>query len=798
MSENDVQVEANLWKVFDIYKSAGVLDEGLILENIAFYALYWRFRKEIETDKYGTVEVRNGYIFFGSAANPLARVLWHKFGLKPEQVLLPTPPKDMREEQQMEVFRLLVDAFENIPNLGEWFDQYLIPRMFSMSKGGRYATPRHLIDFMAKVVGLKSKDTLADFACGTGGMLVANGKLKKATGVEISPNMARLAFTNLILHEQEQNLYLGNAFDFSMRSSSDEQFDVVLMNPPWGVKLDPYLLDYLFNQSWFFSEFRGKSETLFTALAYQRLKPGGRMAIMVPSGLLFSTGRGETSLRKYLVSENALQAVVSLPRAIENVSTHIFLATKPKTPQKQTKNLWFYRPRFDGFMGAKNPEPNELNDLPLVQIACNAKVDGSDVNVIPLIQAEKLLGYQISTDDDSDFIINPIGKDLLVEVIQKSEVVDLIHAAGEKVYRGKNSRVPLPKITPKGKSLEGKYAIKTMLEFISDEAPAFSALFKTGKGEIRKGAQNKSRFGVATKDEVKATGLLLNKKFQVASSPFPIVLDKLVGDEKPTYFMLFDGDEKEPVGLLVVLYDGLNGIRLQGSDSELFLCDWNKSRGEALFYMPSRSIFLWNNSLSSKEDSNKGIIRDEIFRSDKLRRGVMFTVHSQILGIYVNRQEILNSKNVELQSERYWVEKQQDVITRPTAEILGEIKKKQNRLTGILDQLLSISEIQALAGSELPPRLKMSEYPAENLKGVQQSIWNVIQTQTEQVNGYATSKPFQSDDIKVQLTEKVSVKDVQSTLELFERMGLIVAVSYEGAPYFRLPEERDWVAGEQA
>lgn len=792
MSENEGQDQANLWKVFDIYKSAGVLDEGLILENIAFYALYWRFRKEIETDKYGTVEVRNGYIFFGSVANALARVLWHKFGLNPEQVLLPTPPKDMREEQQMGIFHLLVDTFENIPDLGEWFDQYLIPRMLSISKGGRYATPRHLIDFMADITGLNQNDSLADFACGTGGMLVSNGKLRNATGVEISPNMARLAFTNLILHGQKHNFHLGNAFEVFTRSEFDEKFDVVLMNPPWGVKLDPYLVHSVF------SGLRGKSETLFTALAYESLNPGGRMAIMVPSGLLFSTGRGEISLREYLVRENALQAIVSLPRAIENVSTHILVATKPKTPQTQARNLWIYRPRFDGFMGAKNPEPNELNDLPLVQIACNTKTNDIEVNVIPLIQKEKLLGYQISTDDDTDFIVTPMRNDLLIEVTKKSEVVELIHTAGEKVYRGKNSPIPLPKISPKGNPLQGKYAIKTMVEFISNETPSFTALFEPGKGEIRKGGRNKSRFGVATKDEVHATGILLNKKFQVASSPFPIVLDKSVSEEKPTYFMLFEGDEKEPVGLLAVLYDGLNGVLLQSLNSELFLCDWNKSRGEALFYMPSMSMFLWNNSLSFKEDSNKGTIRDEIFRSDKLRRGVMFTVHSQILGIYVNRQEILNSKNVELQPERYWIEKQQAITTRPTAQILGEIKKKQNSLTGILDQLLSISEIQALAGSELPPRLKMPEYPAENLKGVQQSIWRFVQTHTEQANGYATPKPFQSDDIKEQLTEKVSVKDVQSTLELFERMGLIVAVSYEGVPYFRLPEERDLVAGEQA
>lgn len=803
MSENEAQVQANLWRVFDIYRSAGVLDEGLILENIAFYALYWRFRKDIETDKYGTVEVRNGYIFFGSAANALARVLSHKLGLKSEQNLLPTPPKDMREEQQMEVFRLLVDAFENIPNLGEWFDQYLIPRMFSISKGGRYATPRHLIDFMAKTVRLKSNDTIADFACGTGGMLVANGRLKKATGVEISPNMARLAFTNLILHEQEHTLYLGNAFDDSMRSSSNEQFDVVLMNPPWGVKLDPYLVYSLFNRSSFFSEFKGKSETLFTALAYERLKPGGRMAIIVPSGLLFSTGRGEASLRGYLVRENALQAIVSLPRAIENVSTHIFVATKPKNPQKQARNLWFYRPLYDGFSDGKNPRPIEQNHLPLVQVACNTITEpNGKVQVSPLFSdEEKVLGYAVHADDANLwFRVRVLGSDYLVDVSNKSEAIETIYIDDRKVYRGEVQTQEVKLDVFKEMELEGEFSLSSLSGDLLDEKTKYSIRLKKGKGEIRKGQLSKARFVGKTKEDISAVGILLDSSNRVISEPIPLVMDKFGKSEERIGFALTEKDSETPIAFLLIFSESVTGIPLSRTNGRetIFLCHSDFDPKVSLFYDPRAKKFSWSIRVMVDQQANVSFEDGEIFRSDQVRVGVLFDANSVIVGVYVNRQEILSSKNVELQPERYWVEKQQAVVTRPTAQILGEIKKKQNRLTGILDQLLSISEIQALAGSELPPRLKMPESPAENLQGMQQSIWNVVQTQTEQANGYATPKPFQSDDIKAQLTEKVSVKDVQSTLELFERMGLVVAVSYEGVPYFRLPEERDWVAGEQA
>jgi hypothetical protein len=292
---------------------------------------------------------------------------------------------------------------------------------------------------------------------------------------------------------------------------------------------------------------------------------------------------------------------------------------------------------------------------------------------------------------------------------------------------------------------------------------------------------------------------LLDSSNRVISEPIPLAMDKFGKSEERIGFALTEKDSEKPIAFLLIFSEPVTGTPLSRTNGRetIFLCYSGFDPKVSLFYDPKAKKFFWSIRVVVDQQANVSFEDGEIFRSDQVRTGVLFDANSVIVGVYVNRQEILNSKTAELQPERYWVEKQQAVVTRPTAEILGEIKKKQNRLTSILDQLLSISEIQTLAGSELPPRLKMSEDPAENLKGVQQSIWKVVQTQTEHANGYATPRPFQSDDIKAQLAEKVSVKDIQSALELFERMGLIVAVSYEGVPYFRLPEERDWVVGEQ-
>jgi len=813
MSENDLQVEANLWKVFDIYKSAGVFDESLVLENISYCLLLYHWRATtLKSRVFNRPPEIVGSLVQKFIQSEIASIEFQFLlsDLRPSEIFLVTsPPEDqnipkfdnqLNENNQREVVRLLWETFQNISDLGQWFDEGLISRLATLSKGGRYATPRHLVRFMAGIAGLNSKDSIADFACGTGGMLVANGMLKYATGIEISPNMARLAFTNLILHGQmKHDLYLGNAFDVASREESfrKAEFDAIVMNPPFGAKIDPYLIHEASRGIGIPLGFKANSETLFAMLAYAKLKPGGRMTMLIPNSLLFSSTNGESYFREAMVKDAALQAIISLPPGTMQpfsggLLTNVLFAIRPDGKKPLTNGVWFYRPRYDGFTGGRNRQPNDLNDLPLIQEACAIKAQGDSVQVAHL----KSGGYWIATEDDSDFVVSPMGEGLLVEVSKNGDIIEIISMGSDKVYRGKNIIAPLPKIESDKQEIIGKFRIQSFSEYFQGNDSSYSILLENGKGEIRKESKNKARFGVATKDEIKATGILLNKSFRVVSDSFPVVLDKSIGDEKPTYFMLFDGEDKEPVGFVVVLYEGLNGILLQNGDADLFLCDWNKSRGEALFYMPSRSIFLWNNSLSFKEEKNKATVQGEIFRSDSLRRGVMFTVHSQILGVYVSRQEILNTKNAELQPEKYWVEKRQDIVTRSAAQILGDIKKNQNQLTSTLDRLLSISEIQPVAGTALPPQLSLIAPSQELLQGIQQGIWEIVQKQTEQAANYLTPKPFQADDIHSELNENISVMDVQRALELFERMGLIVSVSYEGAPYYRLPEERDVIKGD--
>jgi hypothetical protein len=173
-------------------------------------------------------------------------------------------------------------------------------------------------------------------------------------------------------------------------------------------------------------------------------------------------------------------------------------------------------------------------------------------------------------------------------------------------------------------------------------------------------------------------------------------------------------------------------------------------------------------------------------------------MQGDVLGISVSYEAILSTKGRELQWENYWVSAPVAAETRPVAQILGDLKKRQNQLSTALDRLLSIAELQPVGVAEMPPRSHLSD-PADGvLQGIQGEIWQHLRKQTDPVMDYQTPRPFQADDIQHVIGGAVSVLDVQRTLELFEQMGLIVAVTYEGVLYYRLPTQADYLEpGEQ-
>lgn len=267
--------------------------------------------------------------------------------------------------------------------------EYLLSKLTTAGINGQFRTPRHIIRLMAEMLDPKPTETVADPACGTGGFLVGvmeyllrthtspegviehqvNGKVEKTYtgdllddrlwkhirsgmfhGFDFDATMLRIAAMNLLLHgvdapDIHYQDTLSASFTDKFPSMAENAFDVVLANPPFKGSLDfedvhPGLLRKVKTK---------KTELLFLALILRMMRNGGRSATIVPDGVLFGSSTAHQALRKLLVDENQLEAVISLPsgvfRPYAGVSTAILVFTKGG----RTDNVFFYDLEDDGF-----------------------------------------------------------------------------------------------------------------------------------------------------------------------------------------------------------------------------------------------------------------------------------------------------------------------------------------------------------------------------------------------------------------------------------------------------------------
>lgn len=225
----------------------------------------------------------------------------------------------------------------------------------SAGKSGEFYTPRAVTDFVVKMVDPKIGESVADFACGTGGFLVSalnhmkesaedtssNEELKKSFyGVEKKSLPYLLCTTNMLLHDiNEPNIIRGNSLEKNVRDYEEEdKFDVILMNPPYGGTEKKSI------QQNFPTELRN-SETadLFMVEILYRLKQNGRVGIVLPDGFLFGNDNTKVAIKKKLIEECNLHTIIRLPGSIfapyTTIATNLLFFDKNGT----TKDVWFYR-----------------------------------------------------------------------------------------------------------------------------------------------------------------------------------------------------------------------------------------------------------------------------------------------------------------------------------------------------------------------------------------------------------------------------------------------------------------------
>lgn len=281
-----------------------------------------------------------------------------------------------RDPETLSLFLKEIDYFDydHSENLGNAFE-YLLSILGSQGDAGQFRTPRHIIDFIVEVLEPKKNETVLDPACGTAGFLISAYKHimakntltpdeKKAlmhnfTGYDISPDMVRLSLVNMYLH----SFPTPKIYEYDTLTSEErwnESFDVILANPPFmtpkgGIR--PH------NR---FSVKANRSEVLFVDYIAEHLSLNGRAGIIVPEGIIFQSANAYKALRKMLIENNLLWAVVSLPAGVfqpySGVKTSILLLDR--TIAKHKEEILFVKVSNDGFdLGAQRREISK-NDLP--------------------------------------------------------------------------------------------------------------------------------------------------------------------------------------------------------------------------------------------------------------------------------------------------------------------------------------------------------------------------------------------------------------------------------------------------
>ena len=181
------------------------------------------------------------------------------------------------------------------------------------------------------------------------------------TGFDTDRTMLRLSAMNLMLHSitHPKIEYVDSV---SKQSNISSAFDIILANPPFKGTIDAESihdnLKTVTNTK--------KTELLFVALFLRMLRKGGRCACIVPDGVLFGATKAHKALRKELVENHKLQAVISMPGGVfkpyAGVSTAVLVFTK--TGAGGTDKVWYYDMKADGYSLDDKRLPIEANDIP--------------------------------------------------------------------------------------------------------------------------------------------------------------------------------------------------------------------------------------------------------------------------------------------------------------------------------------------------------------------------------------------------------------------------------------------------
>ena len=275
-----------------------------------------------------------------------------------------------------------IDALDmnNRDTMGDVYE-YILGKMAASGNNGQFRTPRHIIKMMVELMQPSVKDTICDPAMGSAGFIVESAKYvqehyKKELlnpdnmkhyksgllhGFDTDSTMLRIGAMNLMLHGVD-NPDVEYRDSLSTDNTDENRYTLCLANPPFAGSLDYDAV----SKSLLAITKTKKTELLFMALFVRMLQLGGRCASIVPDGVLFGTSSGHLAIRKEIVDNQRLQAVISMPSGVfkpyAGVSTAILIFTK--TNAGGTDKVWFYDMKADGFSLDDKRNAITDNDIP--------------------------------------------------------------------------------------------------------------------------------------------------------------------------------------------------------------------------------------------------------------------------------------------------------------------------------------------------------------------------------------------------------------------------------------------------
>lgn len=282
---------------------------------------------------------------------------------------------------------MLEKLVSNIDNLDMKGDkkgdlyEYMLGKVATSGTNGQFRTPRNIIQMIVELMKPTPKDKIIDPAAGSAGFLVESSEYLKSNhpemfqdkdlkehfnndmfyGNDMDTTMLRIGAMNMMLHDVE-NPNIEYRDSLSETNKESELYSLILANPPFKGSLDS---DEVAADLLKLTKTK-KTELLFLSLFIRILKVGGRCASIVPDGVLFGSSNAHKSIRKELVENHQLQAIISMPSGVfkpyAGVSTAIIIFTK--TGDGGTDKVWFYDMQADGFTLDDKRQPTEENDIP--------------------------------------------------------------------------------------------------------------------------------------------------------------------------------------------------------------------------------------------------------------------------------------------------------------------------------------------------------------------------------------------------------------------------------------------------